>query len=179
MRPTLIVLGVLAFISPLHAYKPIGEIDVNVPTTEKTTPLGQEDRSVLWIRSDTRVFVMVVDAKGRKTGVDWKTRKTLRHIPNSRCESEFIENPYTKETDDLQENLTLEPAAKGLYVFHLRGLKPGPYTISLSALSRAGSSLPSREIEGLISEGEVKTFTLNFQPDAQQSLTVVDEPPHR
>ncbi len=178
IRRSAILIGILATCSLAYAYKPIGEIDANVPAAEREAPPQAEDQSVLWIRSDSRVYVMVMDARGRKSGVDWKSRKTLQNIPNSRCEAEFIENQYTKETDDLRVNMTLEPAAQGRYSFYLRGLKPGPYTISLSALSKQGSSLPSREIEGLISEGEDKTFVLDFQPEAQSALTIVEEPPH-
>jgi hypothetical protein len=173
MKKVLLVFFCLGWITASHAE--IGEIDVNVPTQEKAAPAAPEDHSTMWIRSGSRIYVVVKDTKGRKVGVDPKTRKTLVEIPNSHCAADFVQNAYTGENDGLDETITFEPAAEGRYTFLLTGMQPGPYLISHSALGRGGSSLPSKEVEGLISEGEQKMFTLNFQPEATNAFSVIEE----
>ena len=138
------------------------------------TPVAP-DRSTLWIRSGSRIYLMVQDAKGRKSGVDAKSRKTLEQIPHSQCAADFVQNQYTGDYDGLDETITFEPAAEGRYTFVVKGMQPGPFLISLSALGRGGSSLPSKEVEGLISEGEEKVFTLHFQPEATNALSIIED----
>ena len=45
---------------------------------------------------------------------------------------------------------------------------------TVSALAKNGSSEPSKEIEGLISEGETKELQLRFDPAPDAQLSVVD-----
>ncbi len=168
-------IGFCCIVSTQASFAEIGEIDVNVPTQEKAVPPTAPDRSTLWIRSGSRIYLVVQDAKGRKSGVESKSRKTLEQIPNSQCAADFVQNQYTGDYDGLDETITFEPAAEGRYTFFLKGMQPGPFLISLSALGRGGSSLPSKDVEGLISEGEEKVFTLNFQPDATNAFSVIEE----
>ncbi len=167
----------LGLLGPVHAE--IGEIHVNSGPSEEV-PKPPQDHSALWIHSGTRIYLVLVDAKGKRAGVDPKTLATLETIPNSKCDREFIENRYTGDAQaELDQHLTLEPAKNGVYQLRLTGIQPGPYKIEISAQSKEGSSLPSKDLDGLISEGEEKTFRLSFDPSANSALTVVEEAPRK
>ncbi len=155
----------------------IGEIDVNAgPPMEKPQP---ENRSALWIESKTRATLLLVDHQGKRVGIDPKTRKTIQEIPNSQCESDFLTNPYTGEAQvGVYEHITMQPARPGRYTILLRGLQDGPFEVNISALSKEGSSLPYKQLEGLISEGEVKSFQLTYDSDPHSQLTIVESPSH-
>jgi hypothetical protein len=166
----------LLIASPVCAF--IGEIHVDV-TPEKQAPAPPEDRSALWIRSGTRATLLVIDSKHRRTGVDYQTHKTLEEIPHSECETDFIENQYTGEPySEVTERMTMRPAAKGVYELHLTGLQAGPYQVVIAALDRNGSSLPEKDLDGLISEGQKKVLRVTFDPSSDSILTVVEQAPH-
>jgi len=168
-----IALVLFGLVSP--AGSEIGEIDVNVPARETAMAApAPQDRSALWVRSEERVFLMIVDPQGRRTGVEAKSRQTLQEIPDSACDADFNANRYTGDIDSLNERITLEPARPGVYEFRLQGLQPGPYYITLAGQGTGGSSLPSQNLDGLISEGEQKVFHLNFQPQRGQALKLVE-----
>ncbi len=153
----------------------IGEItiDASSPNEAKLAP---HDPSAVWIHSGSRIYLMLRDAQGHRTGVDAKTRKLRQDIPNSDCQADFIENQYTGDpVSELNERLTLQPAAKGIYTLDITGLQDGPFEINILAQSRNGSSLPSKQLEGLINEGQQKTFSLKFDPDAGSPLSIVEE----
>jgi hypothetical protein len=172
----LLIASLLTFGHPAIAQ--IGEIDVNAgPPAERPQP---KNHSALWLHAKTRVTVMLKDAKGRRTGVDPKTHKVVESIPDSSCQVDFMENPYTGEARyEADQRINLEPAAEGTYELEILGLQPGPYQILVSALANNGSSLPTKEIEGLISEGERKRLQLRFDPSPNSVITVVDTPARR
>jgi hypothetical protein len=150
----------------------IGEIRVEAGPPAQAP--GITDRSALWLRAGTRVTVMLKDGQGRRTGVD-ASRKIFQQIPHSRCEVDFIENRYTGEQNyEASQRIGIEPVASGVYTVWVRGLQPGPYEVNISALATNGSSQPSKQLEGLISEGETKLFTLTFDPGAHTRLSVVE-----
>ncbi len=156
----------------------IGEIDVNAgPPPEKAAP---QSRSALWIESKTRATLLLADERGRRVGIDPKNRKTLQEIPNSQCETDFLTNRYTGEEQvGVYERITIEPAPSGRYRITLRGLQDGPFEVNISAQSDEGSSLPSKQLEGLISEGEFKTFRLSYDSEPHSQMTVVESPEAR
>jgi len=152
----------------------IGEIDVQAGPPV-SAPAGK-DGSGLWIHAGTRAYLMVIDSQGKKTGVDSKTQATVQEIPNSTCDADFMENRYTGDPHaEIDEHITIKPAVKGSYYLHLLGLQEGPYEVSIAALSREGSSLPSKDLDGLISEGQEKVFKLSFDPAPNTRLSVVEE----
>lgn len=161
---------ILAF--PVHAE--IGEIDVNAgPPTTIPAPT---DASTLWINSGTFASLVVVDAHHKRTGVDAKTYNTLLEIPNSACDVDFTKNQYTgEEHSEVSERITFQPAVKGIYELHLTGLQPGPFEVRIAGLTSEGSSIPVKNLDGLISEGQVKIFKLLFDPSPTNNhLTVVE-----
>ena len=172
MRSVAVVGGLLIALNAFAA--PIGEIDVRSgPPASRPT---EKDRSGLYIHSGTFASLLVTDVKGKRVGVDPKTKQTLQEIPNSACSTDFMANKYTgDEKSEVDEQITFEPAAKGIYLLHLTGLRDGPYALSISALSREGSSLPSKDLDGIISEGQEKIFKLSFDPAPNSQLTVVEE----
>jgi len=154
----------------------IGEIRVQAGPAETAAPPTPKDDSGLWFHSGTRAYLLVVNARGQRTGVDPLTQQTLQEIPGSACEADFIANRYTgEEHAELDERITLQPARRGTYDLHLTGLQPGPYEVSIAAQATGGSSLPSKDLDGLISEGQEKIFKLTFDPAPGSTLRVLDE----
>jgi hypothetical protein len=157
------------------AWAQIGEISVDAGPTAERPKSSTTDRSALWLRAGTRVTVLMTDPQGRKAGVDPATRQIVQDIPNSFSDVDYVENRYTGEKEaEAYQRINIEPAAKGEYVIEVRGLQPGPFSVNVSALSSNGSSAPSKELEGLISEGEKRTLRLSFDPAPQAGLTLVD-----
>jgi hypothetical protein len=153
----------------------IGEISVDAGPPAERPRSPSQDRSALWLRAGTRVTVLMTDPQGRKTGVDPATRQILQNIPNSFSDVDYVENRYTGEKEaEAYQRINIEPAEKGEYVIEVRGLQPGPFSVNVSALSSNGSSAPSKELEGLISEGEKRTLRLTFDPAPNAGLTLVD-----
>ena len=179
MRQSLsIIFGLWIFLSfASGSSAEIGEINVNAgPAEEKAQP---EDKSALWIESKTRAILLLIDDHGKRVGIDPKNRKTLHEIPNSQCETDFLTNRYTGEEQvGVYEHITMQPARRGRYKILLRGLQDGPFEVNISALSKEGSSLPYKQLEGLISEKEVKTFQLTYDSDSRSQLTVVESQKH-
>jgi hypothetical protein len=152
----------------------IGEIDIHSgPPAEPSSSHG--DRSALWLKSGSRITLLVSDAQGHHTGVEPKGFKVVKGVPESSCDVDFIGNKYTgEEHAEADERITFDPAKKGVYTLLVHGLQSGPFQISISALARNGSSEPSKEVEGLISEGEDKVFKLTYDPAPNATLSVVD-----
>jgi hypothetical protein len=170
------VIFLLAATFCARAYAEIGQIDVNSgPPAE---PFAAHDRSALWLKSGSRVTLLVRDAQGRRTGVEPKGFKVVKDIPDSSCDVDFTGNKYTgEEHSEADERISFDPAKKGNYSLVVHGLQPGPFQVSISALSSNGSSEPSKEVEGLISEGEDKVFKLTYDPAPNATLAVVDTSP--
>jgi hypothetical protein len=159
-------------------YAEIGEIQVDA-SPEKQAPAAPTDGSALWIKSGTRATLLVVDSHQKRAGVDPKTHKTLQEIPNSTSEADFIENQYTGDPyAEVNQRITIQPAAAGIYYLRLTGLQAGPYEIVVSGQGSNGSSVPGKNLEGLISEGQVKVLQLRFNPGAQNIISFVEETPH-
>ncbi len=173
---TLAVIGVILIDlgQGSSVFAQIGEIDVNAgPPAESAT--GPSDRSALWIESKTRVTLLVVDSRGRRTGVDPKTKKVLQEIPGSKCEVEAVENKYTGEAYvEAYERISIEPAPSTTYKFHILGLQDGPFEVNISALSRDGSSEPGKQVEGIISEAEKKSFVLTYDSSPNSHISVME-----
>jgi len=172
----LISLGLLAF-ACVSGWSEIGEIDVHSgPPVVSEAPAT--DGSVLWVLSKTRITVMMLDSKGRRTGYDFKTDKTLTEIPNSECSVDFVPNQYTGDPhSEAYQRFTIQPATSGAYTIQVRGLQDGPFQIDISAQSTNGSSEPSKQIEGLISAKEMKTFRLNYDASPSMQMTVIEQTP--
>ena len=152
----------------------IGEIDVRALPPEKHAHAAN-DRSSLWLETKTRMTAMLIDPAGRRLGVEATTYKVVKGIPGADCTADFVANPYTgDEHAEAYERMTIAPALKGVYKLQLHGLQTGPYEISAAALSRDGSSEPSKSLEGMISEGEDQTLELNFDPAPHATLSWVD-----
>lgn len=171
LRVSFFLLSVLA-VAPLQAQ--IGEIEAHAGPP--ATSASSTDRSALWLDSQTRATVLLIDPKGRRVGLDPETQKPVKEIADARSEIDFVANRYTGEPQsEAYQRIGLEPAARGTYHVILRGLQGGPYEVNISAQSREGSSEPSKRLEGLISEGEVKRFQLTFDPAPNSSLSVVED----
>jgi len=165
----------LLLFSAVSARADIGEIDVNAGPPAEPAASVPQDKSALWLKSGTRVTLLVTDKQGRRAGVDPKTYGVLKDIPSSSCDVDFIQNQYTgDEHSEASERVTFDPAAKGVYTLLVHGLQSGPFEVSVSALSKDGSSEPTKEVEGIISEGENKIFKLSYDPAPNASLSVVD-----
>jgi hypothetical protein len=151
----------------------IGEIDVRAaPAASSPAPT---DSSALWIKSKTRVTILLTDPKGRRLGYDPKSAKTLQEIPEAKCDLEFITNRYTgDEKDEAYEELSLEPAMEGQYRIDVFALQEGPFEVNISALSRNGSSEPTRDLEGMVRQGQTKTFRLTFDASPNTPLSIVE-----
>lgn len=151
----------------------LGEIDVRaLPASRKAAPA---DHSVLWLKTGTRVTALITDPHGRKIGVDPTTYKTVRDVPGGECAVDFVANPYTGDAHaEAYEHITLTPPHKGVYRLVLHGLQTGPYEISAAALSRDGSSEPSKTLEGMITEDEDQTLELVFDPAPHAALSLVN-----
>jgi len=159
----------------------IGEIDVRSgPAATAAAESTNADRTALWIQTKTRITVVIVDAHGHRTGVDSSSYQTVQQIPNSDCEVNFVANRYPGEAHaDAYERCTFQPAVSGTYTLNVTGLQDGPFQIDISPLSNNGSSEPSKQIEGLISAGERKTFHLRYDASPQAEMTVIEQKPHR
>ncbi len=179
-NPTKRLILLIFFLATPQAYAEIGEISVQAGPPAAASPTRSTDPSALRFQVQTRVTLLVVDSKGRRTGYDPKTDRVLQEIPNSKCDVDFVPNRYTGAAHwEAYERLAIEPAPKGLYSIRVSGLQDGPFEINISALSNQGSSEPSKQVEGLISEGENKSFQLTFDPNPDQPLSVVEQPTSR
>lgn len=169
--------ALLLAMTPVHnAFTEIGEITVDVNGTVPA-PKAPRDDSTLWLKTGTRISALLIDSKGRRTGVDPTTFKILKEIPGSDCEVDFVTNPYTgEEHSEARERMTLIPAAKGTYKLLLKGLQTGPFDIAANSLSREGSSQPSKDLEGMISEGEEKTIRLSYDPAPNAQMSLIEVP---
>jgi hypothetical protein len=150
----------------------IGEISVDAgpPATRPAPP----DRSALWVNAGTRVTILLKDQRGRRVGID-AARKIVKEVPHSRSEVDYIENRYTGDPDaEAMQRIEIEPAAQAVYTIFVKGLQPGPFELDVAARGKNGSSQPSKQLGGLISEGEEKIFTLTFDPDSQRLFSVVE-----
>ena len=70
------------------------------------------------------------------------------------------------------QRISLSPAPKGTYEIRADGLQDGPFEIEIAALSSDGSSEPSKQVEGIISEKEGKLFRLAYDPAPKAQLSV-------
>jgi hypothetical protein len=153
----------------------IGEIDVNAGPPAERAAKTEQDQSTLWIISKTRVTLIVSDNRGRRTGVDPKTKKVLQEIPGSTCEVDFVKNKYTQEEAvEAYERITIAPSPSMPYRFKVLGLQDGPFEIDISALSRDGSSEPGKQVEGIISEAAQKSFVLTYDASPQSLISVFE-----
>lgn len=169
-----VTLAAVLFLTGL-SHAEIGEIDINAgPPASAPEPAN---RSALWLRSSGRATVLLIDSKGRRSGVNPKTRALHKEIPGTQADADLTINKYTGEgIEQVYQHIEIKPAPKGNYQVILRGVQPGPYEVNILALSSDGSSEPNKQLEGLISDGEEKRFQLHFDPAPNSALSVVEQP---
>lgn len=137
---------------------------------------GREDASVIWIVAEDACEILLVDAEGRRTGVDPTLGTRVEEIPRSNYFSERIEDPSGEAGFETTQMVIREPES-GRYSLSIRGAAAGDCDIGIRFYDVAGAQKTVDADTVSCGPGEGRRYVLVFDRESASrcALTAADE----
>ncbi len=140
------------------------------------------DVSRLNITVEDNVTLLVVDAAGRRVGLDSSTGVILNEISgsayfNTSVADEDVVDPghVFKPPTSVTHQVDIFNPSQGAYSITVRGVNVGPYALTIRAYSQDASAQPLVTLRGIAYAGSSSTTAVQFSP--APGSTLVQEPP--
>ncbi len=166
--------------------------NLNVPSNLPYTTLSQygifgiqgfvadpQDNSGLELAVGENVSPLVVDAAGRRTGLDPNTGAILEEIPGSAYFDTSVDDEDIIDAGHVfglptptTHSVDIDQPLQGSYTIILNGVRSGSYSLAITAFSQDGSAQSSLSLQGNAQSGSTSTSTLQFSPIPGSSPTL-------
>jgi uncharacterized protein YjdB len=137
------------------------------------------DSSRLDIAVGDSVSLLVVDAAGRRTGLDPSTGAILNEIPGSAYFDTSVDDEDTVDPGHVfgpptpvTHQVDIFNPLQGAYTVTLSGVQTGSYVLALTAFSQDGSAQPLRVLRGNANPGSTSSTTVQFSPAPNSTLVL-------
>lgn len=120
-----------ANVTPLSSGRPRSRGVVLIPAVPRPT----HPQLQVQLYGNRTIGLVVVDTKGRRSGIDWKTMGKLHEIPNSRVRRQLIEEHGGAKHEVI--TVTVDPALSPVYSLAIAAKRPGDFRLAVGGVSPA------------------------------------------